>query len=254
MPLDPTPGILSPISDKTPASYPVEINISDMKEASSAVDNLQKEVSASYKCNIDSLLDEMQEPREDVNEGKAPADQTANPSYINNKPPIQEPKKLSPEEKGLREKQARWEAHFLAKNNDTLQAFLCSIIALDEDSDYYKADKEDVLDLENQIFEMRKDAATHLPPWVGIVIGMLLMYGPKYKEAIHERRINKALVEKAARAEAEKMTAMEELKQAKAKMEEFMNNAKAEKTANQEQQNKKTEETKKEPVNFNELK
>ncbi len=203
---------------------------------------------SSYNCDLEGLLTEMQEPREDVNQGKEQVQQPATASYSDPKPAVKE--KLTAEEKSLREKRARWEAKFLTKSNDTLQALICSIIAQEDDLDLYRAEKTELEDLANEIYEMRKDAKDHLPPWVGILVGLLLMYGPKYKEAVNDRRVNKALVEKAAREQADKMTALRALQDLRDEMTELKNkNSEPVKTDPVEEK----PEEKKEPIKFEEI-
>ena len=182
------------VAEQAPANTPIIITPQNTSAAETSI-----------KCSLDDLLSEMEQPRENVNEGKDVIEQK--PSFVPDAP--SSIKKETLEEKGLREKRARWEARFLANNNDKLHAFICSIIAMDEDMEDYKCTAEEIKDLENEIFEMRKDSTSHLPPWIGVLIGMLLMYGPKYKDALQDRRANKALIEKAARAEADRLVMME---------------------------------------------
>ncbi len=93
-------------------------------------------------------------------------------------------------DRSVRLKMARSEARFLAKTNDSLHSFFCGLIA-DDESDKFSAENEDLKEIENLIFDMRKDSDKHLPPWIQVLGYISVVYGPMYKDAIGLRKIKK---------------------------------------------------------------
>ena len=126
--------------------------------------------------NIETMLSEMKTDREDVNEGK--------PRAVEDEPPALPP--LPPEEtttinqpevivingpKRIPAQKAKFESRFLARQNDRVNAFLCSLIA-NEDPDNFKADQEDIDEIAEYLYEWRKDSQEPLPVWLEVAIGI----------------------------------------------------------------------------------
>lgn len=106
--------------------------------------------------------------------------------------------------KGKREFTAR----FLAKNTDRGFAFINALIANTDDVDEWKAQPDDVKDIEECYFEMCQAYGwSGLPPWLNLAMCLLFTYGPAMKEAVKVRGINKELAEKAAKEEARRIIA-----------------------------------------------
>lgn len=174
---------------------------------------------------LEDYLKEYSSDREDfstpIPENPAPASDSASPQTENG-PGVPSPGSglqsekseiitgPSPEELKILKGKREFTAKFLAKNTDRLFAFFLSIVADDEDTEDWKANPEDVEDLREAYFEMAQSYGWGgMPPWLTLVIALGLTYGPMFPEANKVRRINKALVEKAAREEAERMAAEE---------------------------------------------
>ena len=157
--------------------------------------------------NIETMLSEMKTDREDVNEGK--------PRAIEDEPPPLPPEETTtvnqPEvivingPKRIPAQKAKFESRFLARQNDRVNAFLCSLIA-NEDPDYFKADQEDIDEIAEYLYEWRKDSQEPLPVWLEVAIGIALVYGPKYKEAFALKKEKK----RSAGLEDEKLRLQEE--------------------------------------------
>jgi len=162
--------------------------------------NILNKESFTEPKSVDTLIDEMLQEREDVNDGKpvniadTPIDA---PELIPDDPPdkkivsgdiitgISDKPKLS-------EKKARFEARFIARNANRLNAFGCGILA-DDDDDKFKADNEDLKELEEVFFEWRKDSDEPLPLWMNIVVSCGLVFGPKWKQAFSMRKYKKQI-------------------------------------------------------------
>lgn len=92
---------------------------------------------------------------------------------------------------------------FLAKNTDRAMAFVAAVISETDDPEEWKAHPEDVDDIQAAYFEMCESYGwSGLPPWAQLFIALTFTYGPILKEAVKVRGINKAVIERAAQAEA----------------------------------------------------
>lgn len=102
-------------------------------------------------------------------------------------------------------------AKFLAKNTDRAFAFINALIADSDDVDEWKAEPDDVKDIEECYLEMCQSYGwSGLPPWLSLIMCLLFTYGPAAKEAYKVRGVNKELAAKAARAEADRLIAQAE--------------------------------------------
>ena len=157
--------------------------------------------------NIETMLSEMKTDREDVNEGKPRAIEDESPPL----PPEETTTINQPEvivingPKRIPAQKAKFESRFLARQNDRVNAFLCSLIA-NEDPDNFKADQEDIDEIAEYLYEWRKDSQEPLPVWLEVAIGIALVYGPKYKEAFALKKEKK----RSAGLEDEKLRLQEE--------------------------------------------
>lgn len=118
---------------------------------------------------------------------------------------------------------------FITKNIDRALAFGASAIAMDDETDPYKAGADDLKDLDTIIYEMIKDSSFNLPPWFALIVALVMIYAPVYKEAFTARRINKKLLEKATSLELEK-----EMRKEKARQREEQEADKEEETVHKE--------------------
>lgn len=158
--------------------------------------------------SLGELIDKMSEPREDVNEnvvnhfpentetddfGDRDFDDT---DELDETEEIEEIEVISPLDehisvvKRVDEKKARAEAKFLAHTNDKLHAFVCGIIA-DEDSHDFEAEDDEVKDIEDAIFQWRRDAETHMPEWLQAIAFITVVYTPIYTRAFRTRKLKK---------------------------------------------------------------
>lgn len=90
----------------------------------------------------------------------------------------------------VQQAKARAESRFLATSNDKLHSFICSIIA-DDEIDNYKADADELKEIEEAFFNWRKDSETHLPEWMQALSFITVVYTPLYIRAIKTRKLQK---------------------------------------------------------------
>lgn len=90
----------------------------------------------------------------------------------------------------VQQAKARAESRFLATSNDKLHSFICSIIA-DDEIDNYKADDDELKEIEEAFFNWRKDSETHLPEWMQALSFITVVYTPLYIRAIKTRKLQK---------------------------------------------------------------
>lgn len=88
------------------------------------------------------------------------------------------------------EKKARAEAKFFTNTNDKLHAFICGLIS-GQDSDEYEADDDELKDIQDAIFEWRKDSETHMPEWMQALAFIAVIYMPIYRRAFKDRKLAK---------------------------------------------------------------
>ena len=94
-------------------------------------------------------------------------------------------------------------AKFLAKNTDRAMAFVCAVIAETDDPNEWKANKEDVADIQEAYFEMCQSYGwSGMPPWMNLAIALTFTYGPIMKEAVKVRGLNAEVIRRAVEAEA----------------------------------------------------
>lgn len=90
----------------------------------------------------------------------------------------------------VQQAKARAESRFLATSNDKLHSFICSLIA-DEDVEDYKADADELKEIEDAFFNWRKDSETHLPEWLQALSFITVVYSPLYMRAFKNRKLKK---------------------------------------------------------------
>lgn len=90
----------------------------------------------------------------------------------------------------VQQAKARAESRFLATSNDKLHSFICSIIA-DDEIDNYKAEEDELKEIEEAFFNWRKDSETHLPEWMQALSFITVVYTPLYIRAIKTRKLQK---------------------------------------------------------------
>ena len=160
---------------------------------------------------IEQLLAEMDDTREDVNIDKLaeiikPVElnpeppktdstepgQTTQPANDPNKPPVTEP--VEPDgQKKVPALIAKTESEWLAKQHDRVEAFICSLIAKEDDPSQFKADTEELQEIAGYIYAWRKESTKPLPNWIMILLAIALIYGPKYKMAFDMRKEKKII-------------------------------------------------------------
>lgn len=143
------------------------------------------------RLQVEELFDELKDTREIVDETKSeiPDDQfetEKNDDSIFD----EESEKRKSISIGLKNKLAKGEAKILTRVNDSLNSFICSLIA-DDDPDKFKANKTDLKDIEDVIYDFRKESDKHLPAWLQIALFIGATYGPLYKSAFDMRKLNK---------------------------------------------------------------
>lgn len=79
----------------------------------------------------------------------------------------------------------------LVDSGDRAIGWGLSLIALDNDIDKFCADKESRDNLKELVRAMMPKNMTVIPPWVQLVIMFPLIYGPKLKQAMELRKLNK---------------------------------------------------------------
>lgn len=145
------------------------------------------------KYSLDGFFSEMNEEKESFN---IPEERR---EAIAEKPDVK------PEETGKAQSaKQKWSSKFITKNVDRAIAFTASVIALDDEIEPYKAPQGDLDDIDEIVYELLKQHGGNIPPGLALLIMIPLIYGPIFKEAIANRRVNKRLVEEAARLRAEK--------------------------------------------------
>lgn len=92
--------------------------------------------------------------------------------------------------KKIDEKKARLEAKFLTETNDKLHAFICGLIA-GEDTEDFEAEDDEKEDIQEAIYQWRKDAETHMPEWLQAVAFITVVYTPIYTRAFKTRKLKK---------------------------------------------------------------
>ena len=185
---------------------------------------------------LDDLLKEMSESREDFTNPEPkeipgsevmPGNSSADPDPVI-KPPVTDQPTVDPK---VIEGKRQFTAKMLAKYTDQGMAFLCALIADDDDTDAYKADGEDKKDLIECYFDMCEGYGwVNMPPWLNLIFCIGFTYGPKMQQAYKERRINKEITRKAAQAEAERTIAERKLLDAQIENEKLKSEALENKT------------------------
>ena len=183
---------------------------------------------------LEDLLSEMSENREDVSNPEpkepAPSDTTLGsktPGESGTQPSVPETPKVVVDNSKEAQGKRQFTAKMLAKYTDQGFAFVCSLLADEEDSDFYKANDEDKKDLIECYFEMCEGYGwTGMPPWLNLVFCVGFTYGPKMRQAYKDGLINKEITRKAAQAEAEQAIAERKLRDAEAEIARLKNEAK----------------------------
>ncbi len=148
--------------------------------------------------NIETMLSEMKTDREDVNEGKPPAvfepvDESSELETTRS-PEAQVTDVIDVHPHKIPALIAKGESIFIARMHDRVQAFICSVIAMEDNPDQFKADSEELQEIADYIYAWRKDSIKPLPDWIMILIAIVLIYGPKYKFAMSIRKEKKLLI------------------------------------------------------------
>ncbi len=181
---------------------------------------------------LDDLLKEMSESREDFTNPEPKPESshlevvhdssTADPDPVT-KPPVTDQPPVDPK---VIEGKRQFTAKMLAKYTDQGMAFLCALIADDDDTDAFKADADDKKDLIECYFDMCEGYGwVNMPPWLNLIFCIGFTYGPKMQQAFKERKVNQAITRKAAQAEAEQAIAERKLRDAQLENEKLKKEA-----------------------------
>ena len=79
----------------------------------------------------------------------------------------------------------------LARITDTIISNTCSIIASSDEVDKYKADERDLKDIAEAFSQLSIAKDIDLPPGVTLVVLLVMVYLPKFKIALNDRRYNR---------------------------------------------------------------
>lgn len=160
---------------------------------------------------IEELIEEMDIPKQDVNKDKPPDIITPVELDLPQKKPVTEPvevpvnpvnpvKDYNDGDEPVKPTKtlglmAKGESEFLAKQNDRVQAFICAVIAKEDEPERFKADSEELQEIADYIYAWRKDSIKPLPPWIMILLAIALIYMPKYTDAIKLRKEKKQIID-----------------------------------------------------------
>ncbi len=99
-----------------------------------------------------------------------------------------------PKEGANTEAQNRKQAERLVKISDRLLSFGISLFAMEEDSTMFRAKEHELKDIIEDATEMMTDSGSsfRVPPWLALVLGILLAYMPALANARKMRKKNKA--------------------------------------------------------------
>lgn len=151
-----------------------------------------------YK-SIEDLFSELEKDREDVSENieVSTNDDVFEDEIENIETETEQPENILQTEieksklsLKVQQAKARAESRFLATSNDKLHSFICSIIA-DDEIENYKADADELKEIEDALFNWRKDSETHLPEWLQALSFITVVYTPLYIRAIKTRKLQK---------------------------------------------------------------
>ncbi len=147
----------------------------------------------------DELFAEMQEPKQFFAAPPAPA--PAAPAPDDPEKPDEEKPKTEAELK----RAARTPAKFVVGALDGGLAYLSSVIAKSDESDSYKASKDEREQLTDLWAEYLKGKGADLPPGVMILVMTAIVYGPKVKMAWDDRKKNELVREQREKLLAQDM-------------------------------------------------
>lgn len=153
---------------------------------------------------LDDLFNQLQTERESFTNVQSPDSdiQTESENVISNPQIIDNAESLELSSREINTKRQST-AKFLAKNTDRAMAFVCAMIAETDDVAEWKADSEDVIDIQTAYFEMCSAYGwTGMPPWVNLALALTFTYGPIIKEAVKVRGLNAEIIRRAVAAEA----------------------------------------------------
>lgn len=78
-----------------------------------------------------------------------------------------------------------------AKLTDTVLGNVAGMVASSEDTHKYRADDGDIKDLAEAYADLAAESNVEMPPWLQVLFLVLMIYMPKFKVALTDRRYNK---------------------------------------------------------------